>query len=561
MARATKKRKNDGTLSPSKRAKLEDGDSLPHNSRVRVDGTTIRPTNGSFSEASWLYARTPTERHYLIQNKRCAFIKPHASENWTVNGPVQKCMSCSLKVGGGGICRFEGLRAFAAVSVGEELQSFDYDVRIHDQPKVTTVTTVVDARQSKKAPQAKFKPALLGFRGSEQPDFKDWVLLGSAGDFKSLSTVALDSSGPYPHGVSEASSRITEVAKNLSSESSKATLAKAGQSAVDILRLIAPTLHGILHRAAPYFAASRTDSDSQSPSIFRSPVPNERVTCDSCGTTCFLGSWVCVLCGRERCVDCWSSWKVEPGLLTPRLDKCANRKRHTRSHFYVIKRSNIAEVDWLLHNTSPEVWSLVEGVTPQFIHPEDQHNLDHNKVQPLPVDLLASFKEFLLQNNSCPLLADSIGPLVNISLPLTYTYRGRPVVRDTDTTLLKNSRPLLPTIDAKDLSPELLPYTEHLFRNVWHLRGDRTRGMPIVISGMLDRFNVAWTPDYFIDNHGNEQCWVVNCSTNETLHGGETVTVGEFFKSFDTHSFRGVTASMKLKVRPLCFHTTAPLCG
>ncbi|KAI9771439.1 MAG: hypothetical protein M1840_002059 [Geoglossum simile] len=548
MARATRKRENEEPRSPLKRARLEDGDGLSHNSRARVDGTTSRPTNGSFPEATWLYARTPTERHYLIQNKRCDLIKPYTSENWTVNGPVQKCTSCSLKVGGGGICRFEGLRAFAAVLVGEELQSFNYDVRIHDEPEVTAVTTVTDTRQPRKAPQAKFKPALLGLKGSEQPDFKDWVLLGSPGDFKRLSTTALDSSNPYPHGVSEAHGGIMEVIKNLSLESSKATLTKAGQSAFDILRLIAPTLHGILSRAAPYFTASRTDNDTQSPVILRSPVPNERVTCDSCGTTCFLGSWVCVLCGRERCVDCWSSWKIQPGLLTPRLDKCANRKRHTRSHFYVVKRSNAAEVDWLLHHTSPTVWSLVGGVTPQFI--DLQHDLGGNNVQNLPVDLLASFKEFLSQNNSCPLLGHSIGPLVNLTVPETYTYRGRPVVRDMHIGLLKNSRPLLPTVEAKDLSSEIFPYTECLFRNIWHLQGDRTRGMPIVISGMLDRFNVAWTPDYFIRNYGDEQCWVVNCSTNETVHGGETVTVGEFFSAFDTHSFRGVTSSMKLKDWP-----------
>ncbi|KAI9775768.1 MAG: hypothetical protein M1839_000896 [Geoglossum umbratile] len=551
MARVTKKKRDDnGTPSPFKRARLEDEDNLSSDSGVRVDGTMSRPAGGSILEATWLHARAPSERHYLIQNKRCDYIKPHTSENWTLNGPVQKCITCSQKAVGGGACRFEGLRAFAAVPVGEELTNFDYDVRIHDEPELTTVAKVADTQHSKKAAPAKFKPSLLGFKGSEQPDFKDWVLLGSAGDFKRLSVAALPASNPYPHGVSEAASRIRTLIKNLNSETLEFALARTNHSAFDILRLIAPTLHKILDRAVPYFTTSQTGGDSQSPVIFRSPASNERVTCDSCGTTCFLGSWMCVICGRERCLDCWSSWQIEPGLLTPRLDKCANRKRHTRGHFYIVNRSSVAEINWLLRHTSPVVWPLVEGGASQFMLPQHNFGPTRFEEQQLPVDLLASFREFVHQNNSCSLLGTSIGPLITLPLPETYTYRGRPTISDAHTTLLRNSRPLLPTINAKDLSPKVFPYTDSLFRNIWHLQGDQTRGMPIVISGMLDRFDVAWTPDYFIGNYGDEQCWVVNCSTNETLHGGETVTVGEFFKSFNTHNFRGVTTSMKLKDWP-----------
>ncbi|KAH0537269.1 hypothetical protein FGG08_005931 [Glutinoglossum americanum] len=546
--------RSNGAAGKSISSNTGDGPDISSDSGARVDGTVTKLSGGSFPESKWIYATTPAERHYIVQNKSCGYIKPHTNEHWKLNGPIQKCTTCTAKATGGGSCRFEGLRAFAAVAVGEELKCFEYDVRIHDMPQTTLTTTVTDTRNPKKKLPKGFKPALTGFKGSEQPDFRDWVLLGTADDLGHLALPDLVPSNFYPHGISEAASRIETVAKGLTENADNgeirdnvtAFLSKANHSALDILRLVAPTLHKILVKAAPYFTAGDA---GESPTIFRLPVQGERVTCDSCGTTCFLGSWMCVLCGRERCVDCWNGWHNDPGLLTPRLDKCASRKRHTRNHFYMVSRTSAAEINWLLCHTSPEVWTLIQGEASRFMPPH--HTLGSGKFEgPLPVDLLASFREFIHQSNGDPLLRESIGPLTDLSLPETFSYRGRPLANDTYIPLLENSRPLLPTFDAKDLSPEILPFTDCLFRDIWHLQGDRARGMPIVISGMLNRFNVAWTPDYFINNHDSEQCWVVDCSTNETLHGGEIVTVGEFFQSFETHNFRGVTSSMKLKDWP-----------
>jgi hypothetical protein len=580
-----KNRGNDEVQSPSKRAKIGDGSHLSiklgarvgdsairstspnrrdisrrsSGSGARIDGTVSKSGNASFPEATWIYATIPSERHYIIQNKRCEYIKPHADEHWIVNGPIQKCSSCKAKAAGVGACRFESLRAFAAVPVGEELTSFDYDIRIHDTPQITTTITVTNMRKSRKPLPKNFKSSLAGFRGSEQPDFKDWVLRSREDDFQHLAVSDMAPTNLYPHGISEAARRIETVAKSLTKgrdsdrvhgnvEMLTSVLSKANQSAFDILRLISPVLHKILDQTATYFIAENATESPLPPVIFRSPVSDERVTCDSCGTTCFLGSWVCVLCGREMCVDCWKSWQNDPELFTPRLDKCTNRKRHTKKHFYMVSRASVAEVNWLLCHTSPKTWSLIQGEAFQFLSPH--HTLGPSQAEegPLPVDLLTSFKEFAHKDNSDLLLGKSIGPLIGLPLPETFSYRERPLTNDTHAALLKNSRPLLPTFEAKDLSPETFPLTDCLFRNIWHLQGDWTRGMPVVMSGMLSRFNVAWTPDYFINNYGDEQCWLVNCSTNETLHGGEIVTVREFFQSFETHSFRGVAASMKLKV-------------
>ncbi|KAH0565523.1 hypothetical protein GP486_001077 [Trichoglossum hirsutum] len=533
----------------------------PGNPDARIDGTVSRSSNGSFPEATWISATPPSERHYIIQSRRCDNIKPHVNEHWRANGPVQKCTTCTAKAAGGGACRFEGLRAFAGVPVGKEIKNFDYDIRIHDKPHITTKMTVTDMRRPKKPLPKNFKSSLAGFRGSEQPDFMDWVLRSREDDLQRLAVSDMAPTNHYPHGISEAARRIETVAKSLAksrdsdlvqdnAEALTCVLSNTNQSAFDILRLIAPTLHRILDQTAPYLIVENAAGSPLPPVIFRSPVSDERVTCDSCGTTCFLGSCVCVLCGREMCVDCWRSWQNGPELFTPRLDRCANRKRHTKKHFYTVNRSGVAEVNWLLRHTSPKTWSLIQEAFP-FLSPHQTLGSSQAKErQILPVDLLASFKKFVHNDNSGPLLGKSIGPLIGLPLPETFSYRERPLTNEIHAALLKHSRPLLPNFEVKDLSPEAFPLTDCLFRNIWHLQGDRARGMPIVISGMLSRFNVAWTPAYFTNNYGDEQCWLVNCSTNETLHGGEIVTVREFFQSFETYSFRGVTTSMKLKDWP-----------
>src|SRR5437667_75599 len=125
---AKKFRNDDEIQSSNKRTKLGDGSNLLNELGAHVIVTESRSTS-------------PNKRHYIIQQKRCDYIKPHANEHWIVNGPIQKCTSCSAKATGSGACRFERLRAFAAVPVGDELKNFKYDIRIHDTPETTSIIT------------------------------------------------------------------------------------------------------------------------------------------------------------------------------------------------------------------------------------------------------------------------------------------------------------------------------------------------------------------------------------------------------------------------------------
>lgn len=64
--------------------------------------------------------------------------------------------------------------------------------------------------------------------------------------------------------------------------------------------------------------------------------------------------------------------------------------------------------------------------------------------------------------------------------------------------------------------------SEETFEGIW------SQGVPIVVMGVGINLQLAWSPEYFIENHGNK-----NCVVEETSTGTERkTTVAEFFRSF-----------------------------
>lgn len=70
--------------------------------------------------------------------------------------------------------------------------------------------------------------------------------------------------------------------------------------------------------------------------------------------------------------------------------------------------------------------------------------------------------------------------------------------------------------------PEL---SEVDFKRVW------ATGEPLVVSGLLQKFNIAWDPEYFKEKYGENECTIVDCSTNDM----QKSTVGDFFDLFGDH--------------------------
>ena len=78
--------------------------------------------------------------------------------------------------------------------------------------------------------------------------------------------------------------------------------------------------------------------------------------------------------------------------------------------------------------------------------------------------------------------------------------------------------------------------TDDMFQAIW------AKGRPFVVTGLLPRFNIEWTPEFFIKKYGSESCFIVECQTNEV----KQVTVGEFFRNFGDYTER--KKQWKLKV-------------
>jgi len=55
-----------------------------------------------------------------------------------------------------------------------------------------------------------------------------------------------------------------------------------------------------------------------------------RPVCDGCATTIFSGHFMCCICGREICLDCYSEWDDSEEIGWNNTDSCSKKRRHTK---------------------------------------------------------------------------------------------------------------------------------------------------------------------------------------------------------------------------------------
>jgi lysine-specific demethylase 3 len=102
---------------------------------------------------------------------------------------------------------------------------------------------------------------------------------------------------------------------------------------------------------------------------------------------------------------------------------------------------------------------------------------------------------------------------------------------------------LLPSISAADIPCHTPQYftdeelTEEVFRPIWQ------RGEPIVVTGLLPKFKIKWTPEYFMEKYESQACLILECQSDLN----KRITVGEFFSWFGKYD--GRTECWKLKVK------------
>ncbi|KXN84230.1 Lysine-specific demethylase 3A [Leucoagaricus sp. SymC.cos] len=276
------------------------------------------------------------------------------------------------------------------------------------------------------------------------------------------------------------------------------------------------------------------------PELIRRPRESEvRATCDTCMTSLFSCTWMCRLCGREACAECFAQVKeltvdkpnanqAELAALQARRDKhthcnpfflsCTKRNEHMAKDFSPVSRFFLEELDEAI----PEMERLLaeEAGVNSNGHPNAMPELSSSS------------------SNGSTSASSSVD---NTLSSILHTNTNGP------TPSPAYIPPNLPPITAS------LPYNEikrYAYAEVTH--GDSIsvfapiwqRGEPIVVTGCLDHFQIKWTPEYFVKHYGEQTCLIIECQTDVN----KRVTVGDFFQMFGKYNDR--TECWKLKDWP-----------
>lgn len=104
-----------------------------------------------------------------------------------------------------------------------------------------------------------------------------------------------------------------------------------------------------------------------------------------------------------------------------------------------------------------------------------------------------------------------------------------------------NAQEETPSHDVTHLPDDKM--TDEIFRSHW------VKGEPLVVTDVLSKFRIEWTPEYFIEKYGGQNCLIIECQTEEN----KRTSVAEFFKDFG--KYEGRKSCWKLKVNFLMPYT------
>lgn len=222
-------------------------------------------------------------------------------------------------------------------------------------------------------------------------------------------------------------------------------------------------------------------------------------------TSIFSSSWMCRLCGREACAECFEQVNIltnnsgaedaDVFELQARREKhsrrnpfflaCTRRNEHQAKDFSPMTRFCKSELELVIR----EMEELVASPDPDPPLPEDVEisNADSEATQD-----------------------DRIG-----SLPIHRIFRFK----------------------HGDLPHDIFP-------KLW------AKGKPLVVTGLLPQFKISWTPEHFIKHYGSKSCLVIHCQSDMN----KRITVGEFFEEFG--KYEGRKDCWKLKVTLLGYFSS-----
>lgn len=284
-------------------------------------------------------------------------------------------------------------------------------------------------------------------------------------------------------------------------------------------------------------------------------------------TSILAATMFCTRCGREYCDDCFDKTKRE---LTkqheiktaPKILRCFRTdKLHTAQQFYPLSRFAQGELEEAIREMETSLEQSPMEVFPPFLEAlrplEEQLKLLNQATEMAYARLeLESYPEPRVEMPSSAPSAGDSSPMYYESSHLSSSSSSGPstppllVPRDPESEPI--TRVLKPPIQAPPLFPlnpthasahnhsegrpedpsgiECHPYsiyhhselTDALFRTIW------ANGETLVVIGLKDKLKYPWTPEWFIEQYGEQQCSITDCVTEET----HVSQVRNFFSQF-----------------------------
>lgn len=280
----------------------------------------------------------------------------------------------------------------------------------------------------------------------------------------------------------------------------------------------------------------------------------DTMTADTCMTSIFSSSWMCRLCGREACAECYEQVReltidrtgapeAEIAALQARREKhahvnpfflsCTRRNEHQAKDFSPMSRfckpeleEAIIEMEALLQETDQDALTPDVGVVDPSLSSSRSDATEWSARGSMP-----GSSRIVDMSYSAPRgFSDSVNGIPPDPSSFTAGTLSTP-----QSASGSSSIPSHDTIHFAD--SEL---TDDMFRRVW------ARGEPLVVTGLLPKFHVQWTPEYFSSKYGTQSCLILECQTDQN----KRVTVGEFFSWFG--KYEGRRDCWKLKVMHVC---------
>ena len=289
----------------------------------------------------------------------------------------------------------------------------------------------------------------------------------------------------------------------------------------------------------------RVVSISSSLHIFFCDISN----IDTCMTSLFSASWMCRVCGREVCHECFiqvkeltseppSASQAELAALQGKREKhahsnpfflsCNKRTEHGVAAFTPVTRFWDEELEKAIE----EMEEILKGV--EIGGREDVENNKRNE-------------RYGYDPNSSPLSSPPDSDPVNVDTTSVVYDSYRPSNLSSRVASIPVHRiqqipaSLYDPVPSRPSSPSHFSYSSSTspppsFSSLW------ISGVPILVKDVLPRFKLTWTPEYFIQQYGDQSCLVIECQTDMN----KRISVRQFFEQFG--KYEGRTECWKLKV-------------